>query len=185
MSTRQSIIELADQLIRDKGYNAFSFYDISRTLGIKNASIHYYFPTKGHLGVAVVQEHNERLQRFTQSVAGKDPLTKLKAFIHSYAQTRAEDRICIVGSLSSDLHTVEETMKTELEIFAGNTLQWLSEVLQEGRSKKVFDFKVTARAKALMIITNMLASLQLTRVTGQKDFTTICETIIKELKPSH
>jgi AcrR family transcriptional regulator len=35
MNTREQIIQLADNLTREKGYNAFSFYDISKKVGIK------------------------------------------------------------------------------------------------------------------------------------------------------
>ena len=44
--TREKILELGENLIRTKGYNAFSYQDISSKLGIKNAAVHYYFPTK-------------------------------------------------------------------------------------------------------------------------------------------
>ncbi|MBB4046226.1 AcrR family transcriptional regulator [Bacteroides reticulotermitis] len=37
---------MADELIKTIGYNAFSYADISKQLNIKNAAIHYYFPTK-------------------------------------------------------------------------------------------------------------------------------------------
>jgi len=35
MTTKENIIDKADQFIRDKGYNAFSFKDISNDIGIK------------------------------------------------------------------------------------------------------------------------------------------------------
>jgi len=38
MSTSEQIIQVADVLIRDKEYNAFSFFDLSNAVGIKKAS---------------------------------------------------------------------------------------------------------------------------------------------------
>jgi len=183
MSTRESIIQIADQLIRDKGYNAFSFYDIAKTLGIKNASIHYYFPGKTQLGIAVIKEHGCRFNAIKHSTTGMPPVDKLQAFITSYGTTRAEERICIVGSLASDLHTLEPAIEQELKQFAAEVLQWMEEVLQQGLDTGVFTFTLPARTKALMIITNLLAALQLTRLTGAADFYTISETIIQELYP--
>ena len=46
MNTREKIILLGDNLIRKKVIMPFSFGDISKELGIKNASIHYHFTTK-------------------------------------------------------------------------------------------------------------------------------------------
>ena len=62
MNTREQIIQLADSLIREKGYNAFSFYDISKSVGIKTASIHYHFPAKSDLGIAVIEHHIQHLE---------------------------------------------------------------------------------------------------------------------------
>jgi TetR/AcrR family transcriptional regulator, transcriptional repressor for nem operon len=182
VSTKEDIIKLGDELIRDKGFNAFSFYDISKTLGIKNASIHYYFPTKTDLAVSVIREHIAALERVISNTAEKEPLTKLKAFLSIYTTTKAEDRVCLVGSLSTDLHTVERRVETELKIFANKVLQWVTQILSEGKAKGVFQFEISARTKALLIITNMLAALQLSRLTGEKDFNTIKETILKEIK---
>jgi AcrR family transcriptional regulator len=183
MSTKESIIQLADQLIRDKGYNAFSFYDIAKTLGIKNASIHYYFPGKAQLGIAVVGYHSQRLQVLKQTVAGLAPLKKIKAFIYTYAQTHLEERVCLVGSLASALHTLEPALGQQLKTYSQELLNWLEEVLEEGRQSADFSFTLPARTKALMIITNLLAALQLSRLTGAQDFYTIAETIIQELSP--
>ncbi|HEU4554463.1 MAG TPA: TetR/AcrR family transcriptional regulator, partial [Chitinophaga sp.] len=54
-NTREKIIELADHLIRTKGFNAFSYADISAPLAIKNAAVHYHFPTKADLGISVIE----------------------------------------------------------------------------------------------------------------------------------
>src|SRR5690606_40708940 len=51
--TAQQIIDLAEDAIATKGYSAFSFREIAALMGIKSASIHYHFPTKPHLGLAV------------------------------------------------------------------------------------------------------------------------------------
>ena len=183
MSTRESIIQLADQLIRDKGYNAFSFYDIAKSLGIKNASIHYYFPGKTQLGIAVIQEHSRRFNVMKEAVAGKHPAEKLKVFAATYGATRQEERICIVGSLASDLHTLEPGTGQQLALYAQEVLGWVEAVLEEGRNLGYFTFAVPARTKALLIITNLSGALQLTRLTGAQDFYTIAETIIQELGP--
>lgn len=183
MSTKETIIQLADQLIRDKGYNAFSFYDIAKTLGIKNASIHYYFPSKTQLGIAVIKEQSRRFNVLKQAVADKHPKEQLRAFAHSYAATRQEERICIVGSLASDLHTLDPEIGQCLALFAQEVIDWLETVLEQGKMLGYFTFTVAARTKAVLIITNLLGGLQLTRLTQQEDFYTIAETIIQELSP--
>jgi len=182
ISTRDKIIQLTDTLIRDQGYNGFSFYDISQKLKIKNASIHYYFPTKADLGLALLQTHTERLHRLQASTQEKDVVSKFKAFLSIYNVIHSEGRVCIVGSLATDLKTVEPKMAKALTIFANEILVWVSGILEEGKLKKVFSFAESPRTKALMIITNMLAAVQVTRLTGEKDFITIRENVVAGLK---
>ncbi len=181
MDTKAEIIRIGDNLIREKGFNAFSFSDISKQLNIRNASIHYHFPTKTHLGVAIVAEHQAQLENLIKTSDGKDPLKKLNAFLSIYTYAKSENKICLVGSLATDLYTVEPQIQTELKKFVDNILNWVTATLDEGRNKKVFFFDINARTKALMIITNMLAAVQLTRLTGKQDFQQIKQTIINDL----
>jgi AcrR family transcriptional regulator len=173
---------LTDTLIRDQGFNAFSFYDIAQKLKIKNASIHYYFPTKTDLGVALLESHTERLHHLQASVQEKDDVSKIKAFLSIYNLIRSEGRVCIVGSLATDLKTVEPRMAKALKAFAHEILDWVITILEEGKENGTFSFPESPRAKALLMITNMLAAVQLTRLTGEKDFVTIRENVLAGLK---
>ena len=181
MDTKTEIIRIGDHLIREKGYNAFSFADISKQLNIKNASVHYHFPTKTALGLAIIQEHHNRLEELKTKTRSKSPVEKLNAFLNVYAVTKSENKICIVGSLATDFLTVEPEIQHELKRLADNILKWIIEILKEGKSKKVFRFNIAERTKALMIITNMLAAVQLTRLTNKQDFKEIKEAIINDL----
>ena len=61
MNERASqIIDIAIKMIREGGYHSFSFRQIASELGIKSASIHYHFPSKEDLGVAVVKRYSDQ-----------------------------------------------------------------------------------------------------------------------------
>ena len=181
MSTREQIIELTDTLIRDYGYNAISFYDIAQKLKIKNASIHYHFPTKSDLGIALLERHTQRLRELTESAKAKDSKVKIKSFWSIYDAIHHEGRVCLVGSLATDLKTIEPKMAKALKIFANEILEWVTAMLKEGKENKTFTFPETPRTKALMIISNMLAAVQLSRLTGDSDFQIIRETVLSGL----
>ena len=183
MSTRELIIDTADQLIRSNGFNAFSFKDISNKIGIKTSSIHYHFPTKSDLGVATIKEHIKRFEQLKLELFHKSSLLKLKGFLSIYSQIKSENKVCLVGSLATDLNTVDDEVKNELKYFAELVLNWVTEILADGKKQKVFKFKTTPRTKALMIITNILAIVQLSRLTNDEDFEIVKETILQELKP--
>ncbi len=183
MSTKSEIIRLGDALVKEKGFNGFSFSDISKKLGIKNASVHYYFPAKSNLGVAIIDDELERLHDAIAEVKDKQPDEQLKKFLSIYVGIKGENNICIVGSFASDLSTLDDDMAAHLKTLVTEILNWVTSILAEGLRIGTFKFETEPRTKALLIITNMLASLQLTRLTEPGDFETIHNTIIKELKP--
>lgn len=181
MDTRTQIIQLGDSLIREKGYNAFSFSDISKELNIRNASVHYHFPTKTALGIAVIHHQLNRIEKLQIQTNDKNPIEKLKAFMTIYSRANSENKVCIIGALATDLYTVEPAMQTEIKKLAAYILKWITGILQEGEKKGLFNFSVPVRTKALLIIANMLASLQLTRLTNDNDFRDIKQYVLNDL----
>ncbi|WP_010180716.1 TetR/AcrR family transcriptional regulator [Aquimarina agarilytica] len=181
MSKKNEIILLADSLIRQRGYNSFSFYDISEKVGIKTSSIHYHFPSKSDLGIAVIDNHINNLKDLIKKVEQETPLDKLDQFLAIYQIIRQKNKICLIGSLASDLNTLDPRVQDKLKVFSNLMLVWVSNFLEEGKKNKTFNFYGSSRTKALMIITNMLASLQISRLTGTNDFDIVKSTIKQEL----
>lgn len=180
-NTKEEITLLADRLIREKGYNAFSFYDISKTVGIKTASIHYHFPTKADLAVAVIDQHIAFVKAMIEKSAAYTPVEQLDKFFSIYTRIKNEKQVCIVGSLATDLHTVDDGVRAKLTEFSALFLGWVSDFLEAGRKDRSFRFEGTPRTKAIMIICSMLAIVQLSRLTGDKDFKAVKATIKQEL----
>jgi TetR/AcrR family transcriptional repressor of nem operon len=50
-TTKIEILDAAQNIIQLRGYNGFSFANISQTVGISKASIHHHFPSKAALGL--------------------------------------------------------------------------------------------------------------------------------------
>lgn len=181
MSKKEAIIQEADTLIRQKGYNAFSFYDISDAVGIKTASVHYHFPAKADLGTAVIDQHIENLNQVIGRYEHKSPVQKLDRFFLIYTNIQKENKVCLVGALATDFNTLDAKVQEKLKIFSALMLDWVSGFLEEGRDEGLFEFDIPSRTKAVMIISNMLAIVQLSRVTSVKDFELVKKTIKSEL----
>ena len=63
METKEKIVTEAITFIMTRGTNAFSYKDISKEIGIKTSSIHYYFPTKNDLIVAVLEHVIQKIKK--------------------------------------------------------------------------------------------------------------------------
>ena len=167
--TKVEILDLAENLLRDRGFNAFSYANISSVLKIKNAAIHYYFPSKADLGVAIIRRARERFAQWTQNqqMAAKPPTERLEAFFSRYLSfLEAEQQVCLGGALETDFKTLPSTMQVETQKFASDILAWMEGVLGEGKEKRIFAFPAKAKDQAILILSSLQGALQMTRAVG-------------------
>jgi TetR/AcrR family transcriptional repressor of nem operon len=167
--TKTEILDLAENLLLDRGFNGFSYADISSVLGTKNAAIHYYFRTKSDLGVAVIQRAKERFTGWTQGerMAGRSAAEKLEAFFRLYLRfLDAGQQVCLGGALETDFKTLPTDMQVETQKFASTFLVWMEGVLEEGREKGIFSFPGEAKDQAILILSSLQGALQMTRAAG-------------------
>jgi len=167
--TKTEILDLAENLLLDRGFNGFSYADISSALGVKNAAIHYYFPTKSDLGIAVIQRAKERFTEWTRAerMAARSAAEKLEAFFRLYLKfMEAGQQVCLGGALETDFKTLPAEMQVETRKFASTFLVWMEGVLEEGKEKRLFSFPGEAKDQAIVILSSLQGALQMTRAAG-------------------
>lgn len=176
--TRSEIIRLANELIRSVGYNAFSYTDISKQLNIKNAAIHYYFPAKSDLGIAVIKENQSLFLDKTEQWSKLDYRQQYKKYITMHDSFIKTHWTCIVGSLAPSFDTLPENMQKELQKLVNMILDWLTDLLAKGKDSKVFDFKETPRTIANITHSALLSSLQMNKVLRNDIYKSIQEGLL-------
>jgi len=148
------ILDVALDYIMGRGYKAFSYKDISKEIGIKTSSIHYYFPTKGDLGKTLAQrffKHTKAALELIDKITD-DPKVKIKKFVRIFHQNlKSGNRACPVAMLSADYDNLPEEVKREVLNLIQFQETWLTEVLKSGIKKKAFKFtgKPEDKAKAI------------------------------------
>jgi Transcriptional regulator len=184
--TREKILELGEELILTKGYNGFSYQDISTAMGIKNAAVHYYFPSKETLGTSILKTNSQRFEEMVENMQnrGFDEWHQLESFMKIYLKSNRENKICIIGSLGTDVNTLSEPMQQELQKMVERILDWLESTLENGKSKGLFQFRISSKDQAIQILSSLVAGLQFARVLGKQAFKSIHQSIWDEITPS-
>ncbi|MFC5448978.1 TetR/AcrR family transcriptional regulator [Paenibacillus aestuarii] len=157
-NTSELILDTAQAIVQQFGFNGFSYAHIAEKIGIKTASIHYYFPNKEDLGEALIARY---LKNFIAASVQIDTetdhhLEKLKKFVLLYSGPVQENCTCLSVMLSSDLATLTEEVREGLANFFSANLTWLQQVFEQGRREGHLFFKGDAEAQAHQF----LASLQ-------------------------
>lgn len=137
---QEKILNTAESLIQTMGYNAFSYKDVALVVGIKTSSIHYYYPTKEDLAVAVIEWQLERLTfslnelKVNPSLTLQQKLLRLVELVLSVTLNN-DMKMCLGGMLASDVVSLPEKLKIKVRLFFSSLEKWLSEVLLEENSK--------------------------------------------------
>jgi AcrR family transcriptional regulator len=180
--TKEHIVELADELIRKRGFNAFSYSDIAGPLAVRNAAIHYYFPSKSDLGEAVIDEELKRVGEYRRESEHLDGEEQLKLLVGVFRRNNKLRLICLMGSLTPDYDTFEEPMREKVKEMCTGILDWLSAALERAREEGGLQFEGSAGDRALLVVSTLLSSLLLSRVLGTNIFEQMLDQLLRDMR---
>jgi AcrR family transcriptional regulator len=117
MTTRDHIVEAADQLFYRRGYEHTSFSDIADVVQISRGNFYYHFRTKDEILDAVINVRLASTQRMLDQweIEGKEPADRIRSFIHILIANRADIKRygCPVGTLCAELAKLNHASQAE------------------------------------------------------------------------
>ena len=150
--TAKRILDVAQDMVRNRGYSAFSYADISKQVGIRKASIHYHFPSKDELVKELVKWYREGMgracDRIAQSTASPDQ--QIIQFANLYRDGLENGQICLCAMLAADFAVLPETVHEEIQTFFRDTEVWLTQLLQQGCDISGWSCRPEQEAKGLI-----------------------------------
>ncbi|KPJ95415.1 MAG: transcriptional regulator [Gammaproteobacteria bacterium SG8_11] len=116
-TTRDHIVEAADQLFYRQGYEHTSFADIANAVQISRGNFYYHFRTKDEILDAVINLRlaNTRKMLEQWEIQGKKPVDRIRSFIHILIGNRAKIKRygCPVGTLCIELAKLNHASQAE------------------------------------------------------------------------
>jgi TetR/AcrR family transcriptional repressor of nem operon len=169
--TAVRILDIAEELLQARGFNGFSYADIAAEVGITKAALHYHFPGKADLGLALITRYAER---FTESLAGLDgadatPVDRLAAYARLYDQVLHRGKMCLCGMLAAEYQTLPAPMQAAVAGFFEANENWLEKVLEEGRQDASLRFTGTARETARLVVACLEGAMLIARPSRDSD----------------
>jgi len=142
-TTEQRILAAAKDLIQTRGYNGFSFHDISQEVGIRTPSVHHHFRTKSDLGKALLAQERSVMSKSLRVIDAQADSTwgKVKRYMDLWSDAAGDGtRVCILGMLAAEYNTLPEPMRMELRQFFHENEAWLAALLRQGRVDRSIRF---------------------------------------------
>jgi TetR/AcrR family transcriptional repressor of nem operon len=164
--TRHELLMEAELLVRTRGYSGFSFAHLADVVGIRKASIHYYFRTKDDLAVALVAAYDARYDEALAAIiaASDDGLARIEAYGGLYLRG-AEKRLgCLCAVLATEFDSLPERLRADIAAFFAKHVAWLERVLNDGQSNGTITREIDPAAGARMIVAALEGALMMERV---------------------
>ena len=146
-ATAERVLDAAEGLVQQRGYNGFSYDDVAGLVGIKKPSIHHHFPTKSDLVAVVTQRYTHRFHNALLAIEAQhvDAPGRLRAYAGLFEQTFAHNRrLCVCGMLGAEAESLPDPVNTEVQAFFRLNLDWLIAVLSEGQRHGTVQTRVCA-----------------------------------------
>jgi len=131
-NAKEEILAAARRTAQARGYGGLNFRELAQEIGIKHASIYYYFATKADLGAAVAQRYREDAASALEAMAEDcaDPLEALRRYPNTF-RTALEtgNRICLCSFMAAEYDELPARVRAEIQTFADINVAWLSRML--------------------------------------------------------
>ena len=132
------LLDAAQLLVQTRGHNGYSYRDLAAQVGIRTASIHYHFPTKTDLAVALVRRYREIIADAMAKIAvEKTSLDdRLDGVAAVYSNClKVDGRICVAAALAGEFSSLPKEVQVELNRLITDSQGWIARFLMEGRTR--------------------------------------------------
>jgi TetR/AcrR family transcriptional repressor of nem operon len=182
--TADLILDTAERLVQTRGFNGFSYADVSEAVGIQKASLHHHFATKADLGVALVARYRRSFGEALRSIeeGGGGARVRLERYVELYGSVLRRRRMCLCGMLAADVATLPAAMRAGVASFFAENEAWLTGVLEDGRRRGAVRFEGTAASMAAFFVSSLEGAMLLARGGGgTKLFEAVARHLVAEL----
>ncbi len=138
--------------VQARGYSGLSFRELAKEVGIKSASIHHYFPTKGELGGALAERYTADFAEYLDGLLTEplDVKTCISRYTEVFRNTLLnENRMCLGGIMAAEHTELPTEVRSEVVKFSEMNVRWLAQVLARDKTAAVTSNPVRDRALAI------------------------------------
>jgi TetR/AcrR family transcriptional regulator, transcriptional repressor for nem operon len=166
--TADQVLDVAERLLQERGYNGFSYADAAAQLGITKAALHYHFAGKAELGKALIDRYAGRFAEALAAIdaSGADAAAKLAAYAELYASVLRDGRMCLCGMLAAEYHTLPAPMREAVTRFFDDNETWLTEVIESGARAGELRISGSAHDAARLLVGGLEGAMLVARLRG-------------------
>ncbi len=175
VETRDALIDHTERLLAERSYNGFSYTDLSDVLGIRKPSIHYHFPKKSDLVLAVVERFVRGFAGWTEEQRGRPPGEQLESYFALFEHFVRRGQGCPHATLAAEAGALPPEILAALRRLSQQHVDWLADVLRRGRQDGAFEFQGPLDATAWLLASAVQGAVTTARTMGAKRYRQIVD----------
>jgi len=136
VDTKTALLDSAEMAARRQGFDGFSYADLAADVGIRKASIHYHFPTKAVLSVALMQRYAEAVRQECAEIDATEAnaAARLIALIALYRAAMGEGTcLCLCVALSTSRDSLSSDVVAQIRGFRAMMTGWIADAFAVGK----------------------------------------------------
>lgn len=159
--TRERIVESADQLFYERGYDHTSFADIAEVVGLSRGNFYHHFKTKDEILEAVIGLRAKKTQAMLDTWAAQahTPTERIDRFIEMMAMNGPQIRRhgCPVGTLCTELAKLDHPALPHASALFTLFRRWLATQFEQigfNRDADSMAMHLLARSQGIATLAN-------------------------------
>lgn len=185
-ATRQAILLIATRLFLVRGYHGFSFHQLADALELRTAAVHYHFPSKADLGIALLRRFRDEFDWWRAccdqlALSGAARLERFYALDRSYV---SEGRVCPLGVVGVEYTGLPVAVQREADSLIDEVHAYLVSSVTAGRDDGSLVVAGDPDAVAHQILAATQGALQLSRVQGGDSYESVVTGLRAMLEPA-
>lgn len=187
-NTREHLLESAADLLQRVGYASFSFRDLADAVGIRAASVHYHFPTKADLGVALVDwfraQSDPKIATLCEAYPNiRDRLLGLADHVAEHTCTSGKS--CPINLLLSEFSVLPEVLQHKVRAWVDDCINSMASWLDQGRIAGQLSFPGSPINQARLVWSVIEHGTQLARTHPDQPFGGLMRHLVATMTPTN
>jgi TetR/AcrR family transcriptional repressor of nem operon len=180
------ILACARSLLSQRGYNGFSYADISDAVGISKASVHHHFASKAALVRSVLVDYRASavvgLAALDQQFP--DPLARLQHWVGWWHACLRERTLpfCVCAMLATEMPAIPPEVSVEVRGHFDDLSAWLARALESGAATGQLRLESAPTVEALALMAAIHGAMVSARAYDDPDvFASVTGSVIRRL----
>lgn len=119
------LLDAAELRARTSGYDGFSFRDLASDVGIKSSSVHYHFPTKAHIGQALMRRYQARTFDLLGEAGQVDAIVAISRLVEIFRASALSKKMCLCGAFGATHGGIPEEVRDIVKSYQESLLSWI------------------------------------------------------------